>query len=506
MQRIAIIDIGSNSARLVISQIYSNGAYNMVFNQKETLRLSQRLTKEGWLDDTAFALTLSTMQAFAFMCRQNKADKIIAVATAAIRNAPNGPELVKQVAEKTGINLHILPGTAEAYLSFLGTINTLNVKEGILFDLGGGSTELVLFRDRQLIDSVSIPMGAVNTTAMFNLRGTMSNSVWSDVNYLLSSKINRYGWLKDTKLPLIGVGGTARTVARIVQKEHHYPTSKIHNFVVTAPTVRSLFKRLRGLSLEDRKKIPGLSAERADIILGGMSIISFLLDLTGSKKVITSGCGLREGLFYDYYARQRFVPLIADDILETSTWNVLRLYSNNIEHCVHVADLAMTMFDNWCGPLGINRRYRRLMRVTSLLHDIGITINYYSHARHSAYMILNAKLFGLTHAEQMMCAVVAAWHNGQSKSYFRNHVYRSLLTEKEWEQVGRMAVLLGLAECLDYTESAKIAGVDPYFDGKKAVLEITATDGPVFIELHQLEEKKPWFRKTFDMDLDIKVV
>ena len=341
---------------------------------------------------------------------------------------------------------------------------------------------------------------------MFNIRGTMSNSVLSDVNYLLASKINRYSWLKNTKLPLIGVGGTARTVARIIQKEHHYPASKIHNFVVTAPTVRSLFKRLRGLSLEDRKKVPGLSAERSDIILGGMAIISFLLDLTGGKKIITSGCGLREGLFYDYYARQRFVPLIADDILETSTWNVLRLYSNNIEHCVHVADLAMTMFDNWCSPLGINRRYRRLMRVTSLLHDIGITINYYSHARHSAYMILNAKLFGLTHAEQMMCAVVAAWHNGQSKSYFRNHAYRSLLTDKEWDQVGRMAVLVGLAECLDYTEGAKIAGVSPSIDGKKAVLEITSTDGPAVIELHQLEEKKPWFRKTFGMDLDIRIV
>ena len=121
------------------------------------------------------------MQAFAFMCQQNKADKIIAVATAAIRNASNGQELTKLVAEKTGINLHILPGTAEAFLSFLGTVNTLSVKDGILFDLGGGSTELVLFRDRQIVESVSIPMGAVNTTAMFNIRGILSNSVFSDV-------------------------------------------------------------------------------------------------------------------------------------------------------------------------------------------------------------------------------------------------------------------------------------------------------------------------------------
>jgi exopolyphosphatase/guanosine-5'-triphosphate,3'-diphosphate pyrophosphatase len=505
MQRIAIIDIGSNSARLVISQIYSNGAYNMVFNQKETLRLSQRLTKDGFLDAKAFDLTLSTMQSFAFMCRQNKADKIIAVATAAIRNAPNGPELTKLVAEKTGINLHILPGTAEAFLSYLGTVNTLNVKDGILFDLGGGSTEIVLFRDRHILDSVSIPMGAVNTTTMFNIRGVMSNSIFSDVNYLLASKISRYSWLKGTKLPLIGVGGTARAVARIIQKEHHYPTSKIHNYTVSAQAVRSVFRRLRAMDLEDRKKVPGLSSDRADIILGGMSIINYLLDVTGSKKIITSGCGLREGLFYDYYARQRFIPLIAEDILEMSTWNVLHLYSNNINHCRHVADLALTLFDNWAKPLGISRRYRRLMRVTGLLHDIGITINYYSHARHSAYMILNAKLFGLTHTEQMMCAVTAAWHNGQAKNYFRNHVFRTLLTDKEWEQVSKMAVLVGLAECLDYTESGKIASIHPHIGQGKAVLEITESDGPAVIELHQLNEKKAWFKKTFNKDLEIRI-
>lgn len=133
-------------------------------------------------------------------------------------------------------------------------MNTLSVKDGILFDLGGGSTELVLFRDRQIVESVSIPMGAVNTTAMFNIRGILSNSVFSDVNYLLASKISKYAWLQDTKLPLIGVGGTARTVARIIQKERHYPTSKIHNYAVTAQTVRNVFKRLRAMDLDIRKR------------------------------------------------------------------------------------------------------------------------------------------------------------------------------------------------------------------------------------------------------------
>ena len=209
MQRIAIIDIGSNSARLVISHIYKSGSYNMVFNQKEMLRLAQKTEGDGLLSKEAFDSTLQVMQSFAYMCRQYKTDKIIAVATAAIRNARNGSQLAKEVFEKTGIRLHIISGNMEAQLSYLGVINTLPMKDGIVFDLGGGSTEQILFRNRKLVESVSIPLGAVNTTDVFHIRYTMPPSAYSDINFFISTRMEQYPWLKDANLPLIGVGGTA---------------------------------------------------------------------------------------------------------------------------------------------------------------------------------------------------------------------------------------------------------------------------------------------------------
>ena len=234
MQRIAIIDIGSNSARLVISHIYKSGAYNMVFNQKETLRLAQKTDSDGNLSAEAFDSTLQVMQSFAYMCRQYKTDKIIAVATAAIRNAKNGNRLTEEVLEKTGIRLHIISGNVEAHLSYLGVINTLPMKDGIMFDLGGGSTELVLFRNRKLLESVSIPLGAVNTTEIFHIRDTMIPTAYSDINFFITSHLDKYPWLKDANLPLIGVGGTARTVAKMIQKSRDYPSSRIHNYIFSA--------------------------------------------------------------------------------------------------------------------------------------------------------------------------------------------------------------------------------------------------------------------------------
>ena len=505
MQRIAIIDIGSNSARLVVSHIYKNGAYNMVYNQKEALRLSQKVDGQNMLTEEAFTSTIDTMRSFAHMCKVYQADKTIAVATAAIRNATNGAELVAKVAEETGIQLHIISGKTEAYISYLGVINTLDVKNGIIFDLGGGSTELILFKNRKILESVSLPLGAVNTTGMFNIRNEMPPNVYNDVSAFVMSRLNQYPWLKQNNLPLIGVGGTARTVAKIIQRAKKYPATKIHNYAYPMQTFRSFFNKLRLTNLEQRKKISGLSSERSDIILAGSTIISCLLEATGAKKLITSGCGLREGLFYDYYSKSNNVPLIAKNILERSRENTLSLFEADTAHARHITKLALAMFDGWMELHKVRKSYRRLLETAALLHDIGITINFYSHARHSAYMIQNAKLFGLTHKEQIITSAIAGWHNGISKNYFKSRFYKEMLTESNWKLINKLSLLLALAESLDYSEMRMVHTLTPSFNKKNALLTIHSEHIPS-IEMHQLQDHMSWFKKAFGVELKVEVI
>lgn len=504
MQRIAIIDIGSNSARLVVSHIYKNGAYNMVYNQKEALRLSQKVDGQNMLTEEAFTSTIDTLKSFAYMCKIYQADKIIAVATAAIRNAANGKELIARAAQETDIRLHIISGKTEAYISYLGVINTLDVKNGIIFDLGGGSTELILFKNRKILESVSIPLGAVNTTSMFNIRNEMPPEVFTKLSTFIMDCLAKYPWLKQKNLPLIGVGGTARTVAKIIQRAKKYPATKIHNYAYPLQTFRSFFNKLRTTNLEQRKKISGLSSERSDIILAGSSIISCLLEATGAKKLITSGCGLREGLFYDYYSKSNNVALIAKNILERSRENTLNLFEADTRHAHHITKLALTMFDGWTELHKIRKGYRRLLETAALLHDIGITINFYSHARHSAYMIQNAKLFGLTHKEQIITSAIAGWHNGVSKNYFKDRFYKEILTESNWKLINKLALLLALSESLDYSEARMVRGLSTSFDKKNAVLKIYADNIPS-IEMHQIKSHLTWFKKTFGADLSIEI-
>lgn len=503
MQRIAIIDIGSNSARLVITQTYKSGAYNMVYNQKETLRLSQKLNKNGELTETAFADTIECMQSFASMCALFHADEILAVATAAIRNAPNGKELVLEVRKTTGINLKIISGKTEAYMSYLGVINTLDIKDAIIFDLGGGSTELILVQNRKMINSCSLPIGCVNMTTTFNSKNRITPATYAKMRKAIAAHLNSTPWINTAGLPLIGVGGTARTLGKIEQKRVKYFTSKIHNYQFAIQNFKTTFKQLLTTSLAERKHVPGLSSERADIILAGSAIIKALADRSKTKKMIISGCGLREGLFLAHYAPANNLALITEDILADSCNNALKLYTPDGEHSKHVTNLALTMYDSWKALHKLDEKWRRLLQTAALLHDIGITINYYSHARHSGYMIENAKLFGLTHKEQVLTAIIAAWHNGVSRSYLRTKQYKGLLTAIDLKKLGMASLLLALAESLDYSQTSQISKINAEISKKTAILNLTAETVPT-IELHQLKQQLSWFKKAFGLPLVIK--
>lgn len=504
MQRIAIIDIGSNSARLVISQIYKSGSYQMVYNQKETLRLSQKVNMDNLLTDEAFHSTLETMKSFMRMCTLYAVDKTIAVATAAIRNAANGRQLVDLIAKETGIQLHIISGGTEAYISFLGVINTLGVKDGIIFDLGGGSTELILFQDRQIMERVSIPFGAVNTTEMFQTREKLSPQANIELSFFLKSQLDKYPWLRASELPLIGVGGTARTIAKIIQRSKNYPSTRLHNYIYPVQEFRSLFDYLRTSTFEQRKNISGLSSERNELILAGCSIVNSLINATNATQLITSGCGLREGLFYDYYSKANKLPVVSKDILADSRENIMKLYGVDLNHARKVCQFALIMFDRWQKLHKLPREYRKLLETAALLHDIGIEINFYSHARHSAYMIQNAKLFGLDHKELLMTSVIAGWHHGPSKNYFRNSFYKEMLNPSDWDNLNKLALLLALAEALDYTQTSQCQQLEALLVRQQPLLKFHAKDLPG-IELHELESRLSWFKKIFKLPLKIQV-
>ena len=196
------------------------------------------------------------------------------------------------------------------------------------------------------------------------------------------------------------------------------------------------------------------------------------------------------------------MPLMANNILERSRENILKLYTEDVSHSRHITALALKMFDSWTKLHNLSKSTRKLLETAALLHDIGITINFYSHARHTSYMIQNAQLFGLSHQEQLMTAAIAGWHNGVSKNYYKDRIYKELLKQEQWDIVNKLALFLALAESMDYSQTNQINKINPRLEKKEAYLTIYA-DGIPSIELHQLKSHLLWFHKTYGMELHL---
>jgi exopolyphosphatase/guanosine-5'-triphosphate,3'-diphosphate pyrophosphatase len=502
-ERIAIIDLGSNSARLIVMHIYANGAYNLVYHQKETVRLSEGMGKSRTLRPEAVKRAVETVRIFAHMCHLFDVDKILAVATAAVRSAKNGATLVELVETETGIRLEAITGHAEAHIGYIGVVNTIDVTDGVIFDLGGGSTELTLVRGREPLKVASLPFGAVNLTELFATQDRIDDAKLENLRGFIMRQLEKLPWLLGVNLPLVGVGGTARNIAKMDQKRKNYPFHKVHNYRLGDISLADLWRSLTLADYKQRLKIPGLSSERADIIVAGSTIIKCLFEATGANRLIVSGCGLREGLFLRHYLARTGQPEIIGDILLHSTHNMLLFYKGNAPHAYHVADLAESMFDGWQDLHSFDDRDRRLLKVAALLHDIGITVSYYNHPRHSAYLVENARLFGLTHREQMLTAVVAGWHEGPSTGYMRNRLYSEFLDDADWRKARKMALLLALAECLDTTQLKLVTRVTAGVKPKTASLTLTVGRQGATIEIQELEKHRKWFKREFGVELEL---
>lgn len=468
MKRVSFIDLGSNSVRFVIIEINENGSYQLIYQQKESIRLSENMWEKNKLTEEAMERAIMTLKAFAHMAEAMDSLEIYAVATAAVRLAKNGNEFLTLVKERTGIDLECIDGTEEAYLGFLGVVNTIGLRDFILFDLGGASIEVTLVKDRAVKHSVSLPMGALTLTGKFQSGDEMSEKERKNLISHIQDVLSKEKWLKDKQLPLVGIGGTVRNLAKIDQRAHNYPIEKLHNYELSFERLDAIYEDVCTRTLEQRRKISGLSFERADIIVAGTALIRELMLFVDANTIRVSGCGLRDGLFYRYYGRNYMnEDGIVDDILLHSAENVLlNMVQGDLIHAKYITNLAKMLYDQWDKVYQWGPRMRELLQVSSLLHDIGKTINYYGHARHSAYLIVNSSLYGLSHKEQAICAFVAANSHGTNSKFIKASPYGHLLTADDRAMIAQVSLVLALAEAIDESHEQSAVLVNTEFTDK----------------------------------------
>ena len=500
MERIGIIDLGSNSVRLIIVEVDDNGAYYQRENLKETVRLIADIDENGMLSEKAMHYAIETIQLFTRLCKTRRVDHIIAVATAAARQAANQRVFINRIKKETNLDFKVLSGEEEAHYGYLGTVNTMPQTSGLMADLGGGSLKLVSFVDRMKENSSHLPFGSVSLTNKYN---TMDKPSAQDLQQLekdLTSAYKALPWLQGNQ-PIIGVGGTFRSLARVVRKSKNYVPDITDAFELSYSDVESCYKRLSQMTLEERLTVPGLERARADIIVAGAAAIKCLMEVSGRDKIITSTTSIRDGLLYEYLHRYTKDPIVIS-VITHHIDNLITYYRLEENHLRRVSNLAVTLFDQLYNLHRMNGFERRLLLIGSLLHEVGSVIDVEGRDKHTLYMLLNAPVHGLTHRERVICAYVAASHDELFLANINDYVTNGPLRPEDPDLIRKLAVFLQIAHSLDRSQTGTVSRISSEILEDKCIIKVRAKSSAE-LEINDAQRKDKAFFKVFGLSLSV---
>lgn len=302
MKNLAIVDLGSNSARMAVSRIHENGTASEIKRVKEDTRLSQGMGAQHVLQPEAIERTIRALQNFKRLYSAMPHTAVIGITTAAVRMAQNQREFLDQVHQAVGLDLRVLSGDDEAYYDYLGVVNSLVVSDCLILDTGGASCELILVKDGRERQLISVPFGAVTLSEQFGLDDVVAADRLFRAQMFLRNRLADIWWLSEARhYPIILLGGANRTLARINRRrQQKLKVEDIHGYRLKTETVFHTFIDMLARSKKGRQSISGMEYDRADIIVGGMLPLVTLLQMLDSDRVVFSESGVREGIISEY--------------------------------------------------------------------------------------------------------------------------------------------------------------------------------------------------------------
>ncbi len=302
MENFAVIDLGSNSVRMTVNQINDDGSHETISQMKEYVRLSENMGDKKILQPEAIERTMGALKEFKDNYSQLDHLKIKAVATAAVRQASNQKKFLKQVKNQLGLDLEVITGETEAYYDYIGVTETLPATNAVIIDTGGASSEIILVENGKAKNLISLPVGSVTLSQRFGLADEITAGSLVRTTEFIYRMFNSVWWLRNgLNLPIIGLGGSNRTLAKINRRfDNIINSDDIHGYRMSDEQTDETFARIADYNYEERRKVPGINKDRADIIVGGLIPVVSLMRYLDSDRITFSTSGLREGILFEH--------------------------------------------------------------------------------------------------------------------------------------------------------------------------------------------------------------
>jgi len=430
-KRTAIIDIGSNSARLVIYEKTSRYGFHLICEQKSKVRIGEgAYEKGGYLQPVGIKRAFLTLQSFIHTIEKYQVHKTICVATSALRDAPNGSIFVKWIKKELGLSIKVIDGQKEASYGAIAVKNLLPVKNGVTIDIGGGSADLALIVNGKIIDTYSLNVGTVRLKELFFDKESSRKDAYT--------KAKAYTQKELTNLPThfkaaiaVGIGGTARTLSKGIMKQSEYPLDKLHAFTYKIETFKPYLEKITHSSAKGLKRF-GLKKSRYDTIREGTLIWLEILSYIGATEVITSSVGVREGVFLEQLLKHdklSFPKEVNPSVV--SLLDRFKTYVNIASKKKHKRKLGIALYDILQIEINDEKRYEKELQTALRLSNIGKTLTIYKSHQHAFYIAMQELNYGFTHKEILLISLLLRMHGKEllHKPLFQS--FESLLPPKQ---------------------------------------------------------------------------
>lgn len=515
---LAAIDVGTNSIHMVVVKIQPTlPAFSVIAKEKATVRLGDRDPSTGCLKPAPMERATQALRRCQEIARSLHAEDIVAVATSAVREAPNGHDFLDEIEAELGLTIHLISGQEEArriYLGVLSGVEFANQPHAII-DIGGGSTELILGDGREPRFLSSTKVGAVRLTAEFVSTDPISNSEFNYLKAFARGMLERSvedlrSQLKPGETPkLVGTSGTIEALASLNAREKLGTTpDPLHGYRLSRDELHDMLMRLRRMTYAERTNLPGMNERRAEIIVAGAVILHEAMVMLEMPEITICERALREGVVVDWMLSRGLIEdrlRFQSSIRQRSVLRTAEKFRVNMNYAARIGDHALSLFDQTQGTLHTwGEAERELLWSAAMLHNCGHFVSQSAHHKHSYYLIRNSDLLGFTEVEIETIANLARYHRKACPKK-KHECYRSIGSKHHRRVVEQLSPLLRLAVALDRRQVGAIAKFTCDIRQEEGTFQLhlypQQPGDDCSLELWSLDTKKDCFEGTYNLKL-----
>jgi exopolyphosphatase/guanosine-5'-triphosphate,3'-diphosphate pyrophosphatase len=498
---IAAIDVGSNAIRLAIANANTDGGYQTIYSVREPVRLGQDVFTKGTISAQTIDRTIQTFNEFKKQLERHHATHVKAVGTSALREATNRDAVLKAITNATGIEISIIGGEEESRLIHQAVKEVVNLKNkvALLVDIGGGSVEVVLADDTTVLCTESYSMGSVRLLKILDEKAGEERFNQLVTEYVDATQRRLEQEIGNQKIDVcVGTGGSIESLGDLRRDLFE----KNSNQKVTADELKSLVKKLRGSTFEERIQNLRLRPDRADVIVPAAIVLQKIVQQAGVNEVVIPGIGLKDGVLLEILSQLRDQEKrIHRDQVVDSARRLGKKFFYDEKHAKVVAKLALQIFDQTQTVHELDTEARLILEVAALLHDIGHYVNVANHHKHTFYLIQSSALIGLTQLQMDMVANVARYHR-KSPPKVQHKPYEDL-APKHRVTVSKLAAILRLADALDHEHASTVENVEIEFKRPRFQFRLKGK-GDMLLEKWALSAKRDLFESVFEANVVVE--